>query len=242
MDNFVWCLLTHQPAVKVRKMIDHWSSLFSGEVVIIYGGPKEEYAKIEHPLKALVEDPKLKTCDHPRERQSYTEVFRAAAEVIKGLEAKYVYFTEYDQVPFDVCFLEDLLEQMQTTNADLLCSVLKRVDGTNHPHYLNHQYDGGLQKQVGVISVRHNKKLILTCLGFGQCWRRSVFLEVASVKSISEVYLELWIPTIAHHLGYKVRSMCMDPQWNTHDGLIDREQLDKCDKKPFIVHPLKDYW
>lgn len=242
MSDFSWCILTHQPADKVAKMLQYWESLVTGKVIILYGGKEEEYAKIEYELKGFVSDSRLVTRDHPRERQSYEEVFRVAAELVKNIPSKYLYFTEFDQIPLRSDFQNQLAISMNKSGADLLCNGLNRVDGTNHPHYLNHLYDGALSGEISALSVRENKEIILSCWGFGQCWNREAFLRVAAVRSCSRVYLELWIPSIAHHLGFSVQSLNIDPDWNTPQGDLRQEDVSSLDEPLLIAHPIKTFW
>ena len=42
-------------------------------------------------------------------------------------------------------------------------------------------------------------------LGTGSVWTREAFLAVAAVPEPFPIYLELWLPTVAHHLGFRVR-------------------------------------
>lgn len=242
MNDVIWCILTHEEASCVGKMLDHWQSLVSGEVVILYGGSRAEYENISHRYKGFIEDERLVTRDHPRERQSFCEVFRVAASLVEGMEAKYLYFTEYDQVPLDHSFEAVLLEKMECSGADLLCNGLARLDGTNHPHYLNHLNDGRLMQFMQHISAHESSPVVFSCWGFGQCWKKNAFMQLAEVNDEVRVYLELWIPTIAHHLGMRVGKLDIDTDWNLPDVEMSLEAVNAAREKPLVVHPLKGYW
>ena len=74
-------LLTHEPAARVARMVDYWRNTTGpDEIVVAYGGPVEEFGKIKG-RKAFIDDPRLRTRDHQRERQSYSGVLRGAMDV-----------------------------------------------------------------------------------------------------------------------------------------------------------------
>ena len=240
--KFIWLILTHQPADTVAKLVAGWEQLVEGEIVVLYGGPRAEFDKIQHSQKRFVEDKRLITRDHQRERQSYDGVFEQALDVVAQSEADFVYFTEFDQIPMRSDIATYFADCMDAGNIDFMGSALQRIDGTNHPHWLNHHSDGALEGFLSQISVRKNKNVVLSSYGFGQCWRREGFLKVASVRQTISVYLELWIPSLAHHLGLKVGCMECDKEWNTPTDAVDEVALNALTSKPYFVHPIKGYW
>lgn len=242
--KFIWLILTHQPAQQVARMIDGWKKLVEGDVVILYGGRRAEFDKIEHQPKRFVEDERLVTRDHQRERQSYDGVFEQALDVVAQSKADFVYFTEFDQIPMRSDIAAYLSGMMDARGLDFMGYGLQRIDGTSHPHWLNHDFDSGLEKALARVSLRDHKKVVLSAYGFGQCWRREGFLKVASVRQTERVYLELWIPSMAYHLGLHVGNQRNDSDWNTPMGVIDERKLStlKEKEKPYFVHPIKGYW
>lgn len=241
-SDFIWLILTHQPASTVDKMVLGWQGLVEGEIVVLYGGPRAEYEKIQHAGKSFVDDSRLVTRDHQRERQSYDGVFAQAQQHVENSDAQFVYFTEFDHIPMRSDVAAHLEQQMEESALDFMGSGVHRIDGTNHPHWLNHAHDGELETVLSDLSVRSNTKVILTAFGFGQCWRRDAFLKFAAVRQDAKVYLELWIPTVAYHLGLRVGATRSDLEWNTPTGVIDEVRLAAMTEKPFFVHPLKQYW
>jgi hypothetical protein len=57
------------------------------------------------------------------------------------------------------------------------------------------------------LSVRRDKTTILTMLGSGSFWRREPFDAVANVYETTPIYLEIFFPSVAHHLGFRVRDI-----------------------------------
>ena len=98
MNSVSNLILSHQPAAAVAKMISYWSRCVPKESIIIaYGGARSGFEAIEHEAKFFVDDPRLRTRDHQRDLQSYTGLFRGAAEFLKspGHQFRFVYFAEY---------------------------------------------------------------------------------------------------------------------------------------------------
>lgn len=240
--RFIWCILTHQAAEAVERMIETWGVHAVGDILVLYGGAEIEFEKISHPLKCMVQNAALLTKDHQRERQSYAKVFSKAAECIDLSEYDYVYFTEFDQVPISKGLDEKLQAEMEARQVDLLCYGLKRIDKTNHPHWLNHKYDENFSNLVDSITVREGVEIILTCYGFGQCWKSEAFLSVSKISQSVPVYLELWIPTLAYHLGYKVGDIGRDHEWNLPLAQFELRDLAECKQKPWFIHPIKTLW
>jgi hypothetical protein len=95
-------LLSHQPAAAVEKMLAYWSDCVPTESILLAcGGPKEEFDAIRHKQKFYVDDPRLRTRDHQREFQSYTQLYHEAVEFLKteDRELQCIHFAEYDHLP-----------------------------------------------------------------------------------------------------------------------------------------------
>ena len=89
--------------------------------------------------------------------------------------------------------------------ADVLGFHLQRVDGTSHPHYLYHLSNPAFFAHWAAISVRAEPKVVLSMFGSGSFWHREVFNAVAQRAEPFPMYLEIYLPTLAHHLGFRVR-------------------------------------
>lgn len=182
---------------------------------------EREFAAIEHTQKIHVRDPRLRTRDHQRERQSYTGVFAAAARWLEekekpappdaaaaGESFDAVHLAEYDHLPLRPDLGVCLLDALRADGADVLGHEVRRVDGTNFPHYLYHLADNRFVPFWAEFSRREDadaRAAVLSMFGSGSVWTRAAFLAMAAVAEPFPVYLELWLPTVAHHLGFRVR-------------------------------------
>jgi hypothetical protein len=80
------------------------------------------------------------------------------------------------------------------------------VDGTNASHYLYHLGDPGFREIWKKMSRREEKSVFLDAVMTGSFWRRGAFEAVAATPESMPVYLELYLPSLAHHLGFRVRN------------------------------------
>jgi hypothetical protein len=57
--------------------------------------------------------------------------------------------------------------------------------------------------------------------GSGSFWKQDAFEAVAEVEETFPIYLEIYLPTLAHHLGFRLRDLS-DPidfvRRNPHRG------------------------
>ena len=236
-------IVTHQPAGHVMRMLDWWkTSAPADSLWIAYGGTKEEFAAIPWEQKFYLTSNRIRTKDSQRERQSYHEIFQLAVSlgILDG--RRYVHLAEFDQIP-----LQPALNMLQSRvlnrlRADILGYRLARIDGTNHAHYLSHMHDPGFSRFLHRISRRADKGVVLSFVGFGSFWTVEAFRAVAAVAEPMPVYLELWMPTVAHHLGFKIRKIDEPERFNALDGdassLIDEATA----AGMWNVHPVKSRW
>lgn len=141
MSRVLNLLLTHQNAGAVDRMLAWWRGYVSSldDVLLVFNGRPEVFESLRHPHKVRVEDPRLVTVLHARERQSYTGVFKAAAQWLAGKDFTHVHFAEYDHVPVVPDLNARQLARLERERADVLAFQLGRCDGTNWAHYLYHQ-------------------------------------------------------------------------------------------------------
>ncbi|MGC4016757.1 MAG: hypothetical protein QM755_19915 [Luteolibacter sp.] len=237
-------LVTHEAPDAVARMCAYWSGKDpQHEVVVAYGGPRQNHEALEVKHKVFVEDPWLRTKDHPRERQSYLGVFQAALPVIRELDATHVHVAEYDEIPLVSGMNARLLDLLQREQADVAGHRLTRLDETGHPHYTFHRHDPAFLQYWKEITCRDEPGVVLSMLGCGSFWTRRAFEAVAALNPPVRIYLELMLPTAAHHLGFRVRPL---------DGL-DRFMAPEILKTPadfesyrregaWRIHPVKGYW
>ena len=235
-------ILSHQPRVDLERLLEWWSSCTAAENLLVsYGGTEEEFEKLPDVSRVFVSDPQLRV-DKVREKQSYAGVWRAAAQWLaeKGNESfTHVYFAEFDHLPIVPDLAAKLVERMEEEQADTLGHHLRRIDGTSNVHYLYHLSDPGFMEFWRRISMRSNKQVVLGMLSTGSFWTRKAFMEVAVQQQEILVYLEIYLPTVAHHLGFRVRdfrdqSRCVFPV------LVQGLSVDGARQKGcWTVHPIK---
>lgn len=243
MTRIVTLLLTHEPADAVERMVDCWAGHGAEAVVVAFGGEKAGFERVSHPRKCWVDDPELRTSDHPRERQSYLGVFRAALPSLEETGASHVHFAEYDEVPLAPWPGANLLESMRAEDADVMGHNLRRVDGSSHPHWLNHIKDAWFMDYWRGVSRRDDHGVVLSMLGCGSFWRLEAFREVSAMRPPHRVYLELFLPTAAHHLGYRVRGIGEQDRFVQPHQPKTREMLDGMRRDgAWVAHPVKGIW
>jgi hypothetical protein len=243
MKRIVTILLTHQSQESVVKMREYWRELDPDQdFVIAYGGKKASWQD-DMPDLVLVDDPALRTRDHPRERQSYQGVFQAAMPRVNALGATHVHLAEFDEIPVVKDLNVRLLSMMEKEKCDVLGHRLFRVDDTTHPHALDHLKDPQFLPYWQGLSCRPHKGTVLSMLGCGSFWTRECFEAVAQLNPPLRIYLELFLPTAAHHLGYRVRPMGSQDHFMDPEIMKQKEDLASYRSQgAWRVHPVKRMW
>lgn len=203
----LWVILVHQNPEKVHALQGYWKSLgySDGRTLFVHAGKRSDFESLQVPNKVFVQDEWIRTARHPLEKQSYAGVFREVSSWMKGRDFEYVALVEYDHVPLIADWGDKLRALMGVERADVLCHHLTRVDGTNASHYLYHQHDPRFSTLFDGFSVREDRGVVFNAIMTGSFWRRVAFDAVAAIPEAFPVYLELYLPTVAHHLGYRVR-------------------------------------
>ena len=245
MNSVLNLILSHQPAAAVAKMVAYWSQCVPNESILIaYGGTKSEFDAIQHKQKFFVDDPRLRTRDHQREFQSYTSLFQAAAEFLKtqGAQFQFVHFAEYDHLPLVPGLNERQIERLTAEGADLVGFHLRRVDGTSNPHFLYHAANSNFASYWSKISRRSELEVILSMFGTGSFWKREAFCAVAAVKEPFPIYMELYLPTLAHHLGFRVRDLTEQNRF-VRALASEIDPIDNAHAQgAWTLHPVKRLW
>jgi hypothetical protein len=245
MNSVLNLVLSHQPATAVAKMIEHWSRCVPAESILIaYGGGRSEFDKIEHEKRFFADDPRLRTRDHQHELQSYTQLFQSAAEFLKtrGDQFQFVHFAEYDHLPLVPDLNKRQIERLTSEGADLLAFHVHRVDDTNDPHFLYHAADDKFLSYWSKISKRSDPEVVLSIFGSGSFWNREAFLAVCAVDEPFPIYMELYLPTLAHHLGFRVRDFGEQDRFvrALENEIVGIDQARK--EGAWTLHPVKRLW
>ena len=239
-------ILTHQPAPTVAKLIRYWSQYVAPKSILIaYGGDRGEFNRIDTAQKFFVESTRLRTRDHQREFQSYTEIFRGAVAWLddESRNFDFIHFAEYDHLPLVRDLNTRQIAQLEAEEADLLGYSLARVDDTNHPHFLYHSSSVSFAAFWRRITCRADATVVLSILGTGSFWSRAAFCAVAAAEEPFPIYTEIYLPTMAHHLGFRVRPF--DEQQHPFVQALG-DATDKVDlarvRGAWTLHPVKRFW
>jgi hypothetical protein len=234
-------LLVHQKDADVQRVIQWWSNICPpDDLWLAYGGTPENFERLKYPNKRFISDPKLRTRDHQREKQSYNGIFDCMAPVLRESPHDYVYLSEFDHLPL----IKDLNQRQVTfacqDDADVMGHCLQRIDHTAHPHYVYHAADPAFLDYWKRITVRPDPTVAFSVFGTGMLWKREAFLAVADRVNTIDCYLELFLPTFAHHTGYRIR------RWPDDQHLISALPKPEISlqnthgSKYWTIHPIKE--
>ena len=231
-------------------MLDWWEArakIKPEALLVAYGGSAADFEAIAHHQKVFVDDARLRTSDHTRERQSYHGLFRVAAnwlDLSPGVACTHIYFAEFDHVPLVPDLNQRQLDALVRESADVLGLCLERIDGSNNPHYLHHAADPAFRQFWKDLTCREDSQIVLNMLGTGSFWTREAFIATANAPEPLPIYLELFLPTTAHHLGYRVRpypDLCarahVSPIGDAGEDLAQAEATGA-----WTIHPVKTLW
>lgn len=237
-------LLTHEPPAAVTRMVAHWLDHDPRqEIIVAHGGSEEHFSKLQVDHAVYVNDPELRTRDHPRERQSYLGVFTAAAPLVEKLGVSHVHLAEYDEIPLVPCLNSHLLEVLSREGADVAGHRLNQIEGTGHPHLTYHRHDPAFMDYWDFISIRDDRRVVLSMLGCGSFWKAEAFLAVAKLRPPIRIYLELMLPTAAHHLGFRVRPFPDQDRFMAPEIPKHPEEFEAFRSQGALrIHPVKGYW
>lgn len=232
-------LLDHRNGAQVHPLIERWNRVLrSGTVLLAYGG--NHFDEVEYEPKLLITDPRLRTRDHQRERQTCLGLFK---QVLSWMETKpafdFIHLVEFDHVALVSDLIERLLARINSEHADLLGYRVQQIDDTNHPHFLGRAHDAAFASFLSSMSCRSDPDVVLSMLGTGLFWRRDAFEAVCRRDEPFPIYGELYFPTVAHHLGFRVRDMEGQRRFVTHQPQL-LPPLEVCRRQgAWSVHPVK---
>ena len=238
-------ILSHQSAPAIERMLRWWKEHVPIESILIaYGGDKSEFSSINHDPKCFIDDPRLRTRDYQRELQSYSKLFQAAGQYLNenGSKFDFVHFAEYDHLPIAKDLNQRQVERLKKERADVMGFHLHRVDGTSNAHFLYHASNRKFAEYWAAMSRRDELEVVLSMFGSGSFWTREAFCAVASVAEPFPIYMEIYLPTLAHHLGFRLRDFA---EQNEFIGVLkDRtNEIEEARAKgAWTLHPTKYLW
>ena len=243
MSHVLNVVLTHQSPSEVDRLAAYWRDRVNGgRVLIAYGGPREHFDQIQSKGKTFVDDPNLRTVDHQREGQSYTGVFKAASRWLKenSSNADFVTLFECDHMPLVADLNQRQVERMRAEEADVLAYHLAQVDGTSHAHFLYYAGNSEFGEFLRKVSVRKNQNTVLSMFGTGSCWTREAFDMIGEFGEPFPIYFEVYLPTLAHHLGFRLRDYGNQDEFVSNLGDRSRQIARARGDGAWSLHPVKN--
>jgi hypothetical protein len=240
MRRILNLILFHQSADFVDQTCEWWYRISPPEqTLVIHGGKRDIFDKIKHSNKLHIPDVRRETKDHQRERQSYTRIFQEVAGWSGLTDFSHIFLAEYDLFPLTEKFHDRLLERIEEEQADILGHEVMRTDRTSHPMYLYHAAIPGFHEYWKSISIRRDQRTIISMFGNGSLWTRQAFQEVGKYAEPFPMYLETYLPTLAHHLGFRIRDFKEQSRfiYNLHDRTHEIPQA--LESGAWMIHPIK---
>lgn len=196
-------VLSHLDPEGVERQLAYLDRLLPGSsAVVAYGGKRERFAGLDASRSVFIEDPSLRG---PIRGQSYNEVLLSAHErfVRDDPSIGWVHLIEWDHVPLVPDYAERLVALAEVARADVVGKNLVERSQTNWPHALHAREDRALQALLDRISVRDSHEhAIYGGLGNGWLIRRTALEAFAALEGHVHGYVELYVPTVMHHLGF----------------------------------------
>ena len=161
---------------------------------------------------------------------------------MSGRDFTHVHFCEYDHVPLAPDLNARQIARLASESADVIgCRVL-RVDGTSDPHYLYHAGNAVFHEFWKQVTRRDDPGVALSMFVTGSVWTRAAFDAVAAIEEPFPMYLEIYLPTLAHHLGFRVRNLPDQNPFVRNLGDM-AENMDEARRAgAWAVHPVKGQW
>ena len=236
-------LLTHQRPEAVEAMLRHWEkSVPLSNILVAHGGSPADFHALNFAQKIFIDDPRLRTRDHQRECQSYAGVFRSATTWLQDRDFDYIHFAEYDHLPLIPDLNQRQLALLHAETADVLGLHLRRVDQTNCPHLLAQSANPDFLKFWKKITRRADPTVVLSMIATGSFWTRESFTSVASIPEPHPIYVEIFPPTLAHHLGFRLRNFSGQNPFVRHVGDRFPEIAAARQAGAWTLHPVKTAW
>lgn len=240
---FLTAILTHLGEELVRKQLDYLRAVAPDSgFTICFGGPRTEFERLSAHDALFVDEPSLHAA--PRDR-SHTSVLTAVYEhQVRGDPAiEHVLFIEFDHLILHAGFERELERLAGATGAGLLAKAASPRNDTNWPHYLRHREDDEVNDFFARISRREDVGRRFGCLGTGMLLRRDALEAFCSIGEYPHVYVEMFVPSVIHHLGFEVvdvdahSDLYAAVSWRPEYGVADAIAAKRAGRA--FLHPFK---
>jgi hypothetical protein len=198
-------ILTHQDSAAVDGYVRYLQAVApAARFVVAHGGRREDFEQVEHPEKIFVDDPTLRAA--PRTFQSYHttlgELHEAFVDGDPNIDG--VYLFEWDHVVLRGDFEAPLIALAERHGAGFMGKSCVERTGTNWHHYTRFRRDRALLEHLREHSVREDPTRMFGTLGNGFWISRDALAAYVAIEDRPAAYGELYVPTLLHHLGFRV--------------------------------------
>lgn len=242
-DRLLKVVVSHLEADAVDEHLAYLETLCPGPILLCHGGTPERFAAVRWPRKRFLAHPGLRS--PAATFQTYDEALEAAHEVLEAdrrIDA--IVVLEYDQVPLAPGLDEAVLALLEQTGAGLVGKTAVDRTATNWWHRVRYRDDPALLEHLRRVSVREDPTRIYGCLGTGFAMTREALAAYVAVEHPDGIYNELYVPTLVHHLGFRVEDVDVHGDLYAHvrfePSYTPAEARALRDAGVLVVHPYKE--
>ena len=197
-------LLSHLDAATVARQLAYVRGLApDSRILLCHGGRHDDFRELDDPDAVFVADPTLRG-DHWDQSLNGTLRTIYEARVRDDPEVELVLLLEYDHLILSPDFAQRLEALADRTGAGLLAKNAGPRNDTNWSHHVRFRDDTRLNRFVHGISRREDPSVRYGALGTGMLFRRDALAAFCAIEDLPDYYMELFVPTVVHHLGFDV--------------------------------------
>jgi hypothetical protein len=203
--RFLHLLLVHQEPPAVLALRRYLAAVApQSRFLICHGGTRASFDALDDREAIFVASPDLRS--DPLTYQSYSEALEGAWSAVvrddPAIDA--VSLLEFDHLILRADFEHALADAFARSGADFLGKEAGDRTRTNWPHQIRFRGDPDLLAHLAALSVREDRTRIFGCLGTGFAMRREALAAFAAVTGRPRCFMEAYVPTLVHHLGFRV--------------------------------------
>lgn len=245
----LYAVLTHRSPADVLTHLNALEGALPGRrLAIAYGGSPEHYAALPGDIpKVFLEEPTLR---QPPGQQSYVSVLVNLydAFVRDAPEVTHLHVIEFDHIVVDERYEPELEDALRRSRADYLGVNCVDQTATNWVHGLGFPFDDyELQRLLMDVSDDDDPSAVRIFGGVanGFVIGRDALEAFVTFERHLTRYAELYVPTLLHHLGFRVRDAVRVSRVFDHvrwAPVYSESEIRALRRGSVLaVHPVKDY-
>jgi hypothetical protein len=243
-DSCVHIILCHLSPKETDAILQNAASLGENyKVLLAYGGPEANFAKINFSNKVFIPDPSLRGQSN---RIAYYDLITRARDWMKSnnLDPEWIFISDYDLIPLKKNYLNELVALMKTHGAGFGGKVVRDISLSNNSFLIDSMRDGTLDRMPLINGS--GRKPVYHCLGAALFFHRSCFDTVLDFRDeLNAMFFEVTLPTVAGIKGFRLLS------FDDHSKVFEKvhyrpvfscnEALEVANQGYALIHPLKDF-